>query len=528
MSLAHLLLVPLLAALTTLAESSSSLDWVSHPVAAGEWVLLSGDFRQGASTVTLTNLDPSTADANAEPATSGPSPLQTKAVDVSPSALKFQLPPGAAGAGIFNVSVDGGAAITLNAPEVWWFQGDGGETSSPGGWLRVFGRSIGGSVGGDSAGDGSTGGGAAQEDGTTAAAISAALAAKDFAAARRLVEEAAASSAAASSPTSAALPKGTRLRLTPTDPTSTAGDVIEVAATAANTTAYHALFPMPADLPAGSYTASISNGMASGAVWTPLSFFESPDTPRRTDVTIAPKRAFKTDVFTVDCAWDQPIFTRPCGWVGARSDGGVNAALAKAKANGGGIVLLPRGQYYLDGPIVVPDGVRFRGESRELVAIHMKEAPKPQDAPTPGYIYSDGGENHAWAIEDLTVYVEKRRGEERRTCPCVVLLCGGGARMYCVRCAVLRTNTGVTLLLSSQVRLGVLPLGRVRAPDVIALYDAAMPCARRGMGDARRRLRGRDVGEDGEPWDAVGAVHAHRFRGGRVFGGQHELRDHGQ
>ena len=68
----------------------------------------------------------------------------------------------------------------------------------------------------------------------------------------------------------------------------------------------------------------------------------------------------------------------------------------KAKANGGGIVLLPRGQYYLDGPIVVPDGVRFRGESRELVAIHMKEAPKPQDAPTPGYIYSDGGENHAW------------------------------------------------------------------------------------------------------------------------------------
>ena len=399
--LAHLL--PLLAALA-LAESSSSLDWVSHPVQSGEWVLLSGDFRRGASTVTLTNLDPSTADANAESATSGPSPLQTKAVDVSPSALKFQLPPGAAGAGIFNISVDGGAAITLNAPEVWWFQGDGGETSSPSGWMRVFGRSIGAPAGG----------GAAQEDGTTAAAISAALEAKDFAAARRLVEEAAASSAAASSPTSAALPKGTRLRLMPTDPTSTTGDVIEVAATTANTTAYHALFPMPADIPAGSYTASISNGMASGAVWTPLSFFESPDTPRRTDVTIAPKRAFKTDVFAVDCAWDQPIFTRPCGWVGARSDGGVNAALAKAKANGGGIVLLPRGQYYLDGPIVVPDGVRLRGESRELVAIHMKEAPKPQDAPTPGYIYSDGGENHAWAIEDLTVYVEKRRGEETR------------------------------------------------------------------------------------------------------------------
>ncbi|MCU0982999.1 MAG: hypothetical protein MUF25_27880 [Pirellulaceae bacterium] len=32
--------------------------------------------------------------------------------------------------------------VILNAPEPWWWNGDGGETASPGGWLRVFGKSL--------------------------------------------------------------------------------------------------------------------------------------------------------------------------------------------------------------------------------------------------------------------------------------------------------------------------------------------------------------------------------------------------
>jgi hypothetical protein len=31
---------------------------------------------------------------------------------------------------------------TLNEPEVWWWNGDGGENATPGGWLRVFGKSL--------------------------------------------------------------------------------------------------------------------------------------------------------------------------------------------------------------------------------------------------------------------------------------------------------------------------------------------------------------------------------------------------
>lgn len=30
----------------------------------------------------------------------------------------------------------------LNRPELWWVQGDGGTTASPGGWLRAFGRCL--------------------------------------------------------------------------------------------------------------------------------------------------------------------------------------------------------------------------------------------------------------------------------------------------------------------------------------------------------------------------------------------------
>ena len=31
--------------------------------------------------------------------------------------------------------------------------------------------------------------------------------------------------------------------------------------------------------------------------------------------------------------------------------------IATLQANGGGVVYLPRGQYYVDGPLIIPDGV---------------------------------------------------------------------------------------------------------------------------------------------------------------------------
>ena len=55
----------------------------------------------------------------------------------------FQLPAGTIGGmSLYDVSVDGSAPLVVNKPDIWWWQGDAGNTSTPGGWLRAFGRSV--------------------------------------------------------------------------------------------------------------------------------------------------------------------------------------------------------------------------------------------------------------------------------------------------------------------------------------------------------------------------------------------------
>ena len=108
-------------------------------------------------------------------------------------------------------------------------------------------------------------------------------------------------------------------------------------------------------------------------------------------------------VFTVDCELSKPIFERPCGWVGARSSAQLDAAIAQADRNGGGVVFLPRGQYYIDGPIVVPAGVVIKGEGTQLVSLFFRED-NPATAPKPGYVYAQPNVTR-WAVEDLTIYI---------------------------------------------------------------------------------------------------------------------------
>eukprot|EP01045_Picozoa_sp_COSAG04_P007019 COSAG04_NODE_357_length_16031_cov_6.453427_1_plen_156_part_10 len=151
---------------------------------------------------------------------------------------------------------------------------------------------------------------------------------------------------------------------------------------AKNSSVFEARFELPSGLAPGEYTAELSNGLSSPSKgeWFPLDMFIGCDgsTPscgagRLTTVTISKARVWPTQVFEVDCEWHKPIFERPCGWVGARDTGQLDAALAKAKAAGGGIVHLPRGQYYIDGPIVVPPNTVVRGEATDLVSIYFRE-----------------------------------------------------------------------------------------------------------------------------------------------------------
>jgi hypothetical protein len=186
---------------------------------------------------------------------------------------------------------------------------------------------------------------------------------------------------------------------------------------AANSSIFEARFAIPPTLSPGKYTAEISNGLSShskGAFFPMTMFSEDAPGGRLGLVSVAPAHVWPSKVFRVDCEWEKPIFERPCGWVGARSSTQLDAALAEAKAAGGGIVYLPRGQYYIDGPIVVPPNTRLRGEAEDLVAIYFREQ-QPWEAPTPGYVHGNETEAGAWAIEDLSIYVSSYLHHARMT-----------------------------------------------------------------------------------------------------------------
>ena len=374
------------------ASGKATLDWVSHPVLPGDTVMVSGGGFSDSPVVTLAPLG----------SCAGTRSTSLSPTDVSANGLMFRLPNRTARClnrdqdpyDRYTVSVDGSDAIPLNEPDVWWFLGDQGAASTPGGWLRVFGRSLG-----------------AQRDtlssskvGSLEACARRALSERNFDEVRRLVEsmEAQARAPPATRKGGAPAPGETWLRLTllsghGNDERSR--DPVLVQSPPGNTTEFAAAFGLPGSLSPGRYKAEIS---ADGGVWwSQLTMFVSPDEPLRDHVTLVPPPVWKPDVFTVDCKTNLPVFERPCGWVGARSRKELDAALDAARANGGGVVLLPRGQYYIDGPIVVPDGVRLRGEEASLVSVYFRED-NMDTAPQPGYVYSDG---NRWAVEDLTLYI---------------------------------------------------------------------------------------------------------------------------
>ena len=112
--------------------------------------------------------------------------------------------------------------------------------------------------------------------------------------------------------------------------------------------------------------------------------FASPAAPNASLVHVTPPRKWSDATFTVDCGWSLPLEQRSCGWAGARSSAAIDRALEAARAAGGGVVYLPRGQYFVDGPLIVPEGTRLRGEGAALVAVYFRErtgcTPRPGTA----------------------------------------------------------------------------------------------------------------------------------------------------
>jgi hypothetical protein len=118
---------------------AATVFWGSDPVAPGETALLVGeDF--GTNPVVK-------AHRLADKGGSGggiTAAMQISLSAASSQSIKFGIPQRWRN-GIFEVEVQGAgksATVLLNAPAIYWIQGDMGMQASPGGWLRVFGRNI--------------------------------------------------------------------------------------------------------------------------------------------------------------------------------------------------------------------------------------------------------------------------------------------------------------------------------------------------------------------------------------------------
>ncbi len=200
------------------------------------------------------------------------------------------------------------APVVLNAPAVWWWNGDGGETAAPGGWLRVFGKCL--NFGGESR---------------------------------------------------ARLQSGTGPCLT---------------LTAREVSCYALNFALPAGLAAGDYALTIHNGLGGEAGWRPAG-----------TLSVRLPVAWKTDVYNVKD-------------FGPKPGEALLAALAKAQANGGGIVFLPRGRYPVKSTLVIPPHTVLKGEAMELVSLYWPDFEKP---PTELVTGADFG------LEALSLYCQHHR-----------------------------------------------------------------------------------------------------------------------
>ena len=372
------------------------ITWGSYPVEPGQTVLLSGSNFPVGCEVSIRGV------------TGGLSATAKAITEQSSShSIKFVLPKSLR-QDVFEISVAGSRAHFLNAPDVWSVHGDLGNTSTPGGNVRLMGRGLAAAQGrggmqhsegsdkraaelmrqlNEAMGDGSSGSRAEAHglSGELQRLLSGSAAARD-------------------------LPgRATQLRLVPT--TGGGAPVIITASWDYDFNSeefrqradFSANFAIPPSVPVGVYEISVAvtneaaaEAADSGQRFFNVSTFVSPDQPRCTTLAIRAPLAYKPERFVVarpppgkrtpTCKGDYG--TKP-GSPNRAFDSlpALRAAFSKASANGGGEVFFARGQYWLSGPIVVPPGVRLVGEGTELVSIYFKEATKAE-APKPSYVFS--------------------------------------------------------------------------------------------------------------------------------------------
>ena len=134
----HSLTLALLALAARLCAGNPVVWWASQPVGPNETCLVAGSALASVTSVELELVSDGAA----------PGIAASMTVAATPTADGQQVSfvvPAAWPLGLYRASFGGAtnaSVLTLNAPAATWTQGDAGDASTPGGWLRVFGQQL--------------------------------------------------------------------------------------------------------------------------------------------------------------------------------------------------------------------------------------------------------------------------------------------------------------------------------------------------------------------------------------------------
>ena len=317
--------------------------WVSDPLQPDETALLSGEDFTAKPAVELARV-PEAEAGEPDPVAKIVSGdwLTPPILQGGEQSLKFAVP-AQWKTGIFlcRVRVGGGVSKTwlINAPDVWWVQGDSGETARPGGWLRMFGKCL--NFGGKSS-----------------------VWLKAEGAVGRVL--------------GATSPDGFSLRVA-----------------------------LPNDLPPADYTVFAHNGLGGSAGWSQAG------TIKIKAVEKWPDTVFDVmDFYGKDKEKEIQKAIRKGTPAPDRTEA-VQAALKKAKDNGGGVVFFPAGTYGILSELKMPPRTVLKGEGMGVVnlwwgkgsfALDGGGSQERKEGPQDGYTGKMiTGER--FGIEDLSLYV---------------------------------------------------------------------------------------------------------------------------
>jgi hypothetical protein len=262
----------------------------------------------------------------------------------------------------------------VNAPELWWAQGDLGSAASPGGWIRLFGRGLTLPTEGWERKrcvvcelDGVVNAlvqAKEQEDVDWQLVASLATQAERLATTQLLLQQQNKESPGGGTPT-----------LTMTADAPGAHSIV-LHASASRLSTFSAEFAVPVATPPGNYSILLSNGQAA----TSLRWFLSPQQPSRSTVEVRGDRQQSARTFRVtDYGCSGGInHTNPKDITSAEPidcTTAINRALAAASEHSPApsTVLFGPGRWYLQPPLLLPDGVTIAGDSMSTTALYFSQ-----------------------------------------------------------------------------------------------------------------------------------------------------------